>query len=201
MGLFMRIFNPTKEEQIHSLGMLLKLHEEQIGYCTTCKNYISSDMPGFVTDFGECKKRYSEFAQKVCGMIDCCPLYEEDVEKMVEIKQIIHRISQSRRATSPCCQRPDQNAGDITERAAGCGGVSGQVPAEAGVSQMKKTTLCWRCRNAVPSRNAGCSWSRSFRPVPGWKAKRCKLRMCKAGKAPRFTFSYDVRKCPEFEEG
>ena len=64
-------------------------------------------------------------------------------------------------------------------------------------------TLCWFCRNAVPSERTGtgCSWSRSFRPVPGWKAKRCLVRMCKAGEAPRFSPSYDVRKCPEFEEG
>lgn len=34
-------------------------------------------------------------------------------------------------------------------------------------------TLCWECRNAVPSRRTGqgCAWSRAFQPVPGWIAE------------------------------
>ena len=46
-------------------------------------------------------------------------------------------------------------------------------------------TLCWDCANAC----VGCSWSRQFLPVKGWKATRT------YGK----TFdSYIVHECPEF---
>lgn len=34
---FRRTFLPTPEEQIQDLEMILKLHTEQIGYCSTCK--------------------------------------------------------------------------------------------------------------------------------------------------------------------
>lgn len=61
--------------------------------------------------------------------------------------------------------------------------------------------ICWDCRHAVPSAKTGCSWSRNFEPVPGWKAKKCKIRLCQFGKKTRETVSYEVRKCPQFEEG
>lgn len=38
--------------------------------------------------------------------------------------------------------------------------------------QIKKATLCWRCRHAVPSASTGCSWSRRFVPVEGWTAEK-----------------------------
>lgn len=95
LGLFRRIFHPTKEEQINDLEMLLKRHEEQIGHCTTCKKHISSHEPGFVTDFGKCKNHSTIFAQKACGLTDAhCPLYEEDVEEVVAIKRSILELRQ-----------------------------------------------------------------------------------------------------------
>ncbi len=55
------------------------------------------------------------------------------------------------------------------------------------------STICWNCKNAVCS---GCAWSRSFKPVDGWEAKRETIN---AG--GRFLETYTVRSCPQFLEG
>ena len=90
---FRRTFLPTPEEQIEDLEMVLRFHTEQIGHCSTCKNHISSDMPGSVTDYGSCNVESPVFAAKVCGLREnTCPLYiEESVEP---IKREIERIKQ-----------------------------------------------------------------------------------------------------------
>lgn len=57
-------------------------------------------------------------------------------------------------------------------------------------------TRCWSCRRAI----FGCSWSRDFRPVEGWRAIPTKL--CGFGtKAETGIQSYLVLDCPEYEEG
>ena len=61
-------------------------------------------------------------------------------------------------------------------------------------------SLCWFCRNAVPSpeTGAGCSWSsRAHTPVEGWEAERRDLKMFHKGQVE----SYRVLPCPEFQEG
>lgn len=60
-------------------------------------------------------------------------------------------------------------------------------------------TLCWRCLNAVPNpkTGAGCSWSRSFQPVPGWDAEERPLNNPRGEDIQ----SYFVKKCPLFVEG
>lgn len=65
---------------------------------------------------------------------------------------------------------------------------------------MQSETLCWTCANAVPGKETGCSWSRSFKPVQGWKAKRrdVKYKDCRAGRLHQIE-SYEVRKCPEYK--
>ena len=61
----------------------------------------------------------------------------------------------------------------------------------------EKTTLCWHCRNAVPSAaGAGCSWSRRFQPVPGWEAEETKIWV---GGDRRTVPSFRVVRCPEFQ--
>lgn len=54
--------------------------------------------------------------------------------------------------------------------------------------------LCWSCRNAVPTEDGrrGCSWSREFRPVPGWTAELA----AKTG----FGLTWCIIGCPEFRE-
>lgn len=67
-------------------------------------------------------------------------------------------------------------------------------------------SLCWYCRNAVPSpeTGAGCSWSeRPHEPVRGWVAERRDLQIQKEGRRHQTcgVESYRVLACPEFEEG
>lgn len=49
-------------------------------------------------------------------------------------------------------------------------------------------TLCWACKNAVPSENCGCNWSRALKPVEGWE-----VRISKG-----YRDGYLVVRCPEF---
>jgi hypothetical protein len=39
------------------------------------------------------------------------------------------------------------------------------------VRRLLKDTLCWSCKNAVPCKEFGCSWSEWFEPVDGWNAE------------------------------
>ena len=92
---FRRTFLPTPEEQIQEYEMVLRLHAEQLGHCSTCENHISSDMAGFVTDYGSCNVDSPVFAEKVCGLREeTCPLYME--ESVEPIKEEIERIKKSR---------------------------------------------------------------------------------------------------------
>lgn len=58
-------------------------------------------------------------------------------------------------------------------------------------------TLCWKCQNAVPSRDGkrGCSWSRKGNiPVEGWTAEPTE----KIETGGRICRSFLVKNCPEF---
>lgn len=59
-----------------------------------------------------------------------------------------------------------------------------------------KESLCWSCRNAVPSRarGTGCSWSEGFVPVAGW----CAFAHTLDNGEGRTTESYCVAQCPRF---
>lgn len=56
--------------------------------------------------------------------------------------------------------------------------------AESELYKRANDTLCWSCKNYYN----GCSWSKSFEPVEGWKAKKTKM-------------GYLVLECPKFERG
>ena len=74
--------------------------------------------------------------------------------------------------------------------------------ANLGLSRPPDTgTLCWACANAVPNREGtrGCSWSRRFEPVEGWRATE--TRLYDGSRREETIVSYHVRSCPEFEEG
>lgn len=66
---------------------------------------------------------------------------------------------------------------------------------------VKQPTLCWDCINAVPEKGHGCSWSRSFKPVPGWVAKESKVYVKTEDGVKVGVESYCVYECPEFKEG
>lgn len=58
-------------------------------------------------------------------------------------------------------------------------------------------TLCWQCKNAVPSivKNRGCNWSRKLEPVEGWDAEETVVGAIRdMDKAKGFR----VISCPEF---
>lgn len=52
-------------------------------------------------------------------------------------------------------------------------------------------TKCWTCKNAC---NGGCSWSRDFIPVDGWKAEKTFI----PGNG-EFAESYNIIDCPEYK--
>ena len=52
---FRKSFFPTPEEEAEMCRAAIKLHEEQIGDCSTCVNLDRSTEPGFVTDYGGCR--------------------------------------------------------------------------------------------------------------------------------------------------
>lgn len=93
-NLFRRIFNPTKEEQIQDLEQLIRLHNMQIGHCSTCIHHEESRMPGFVTDYGKCKKRVRIFYKKVVDSSQHipCKQYEEDAEYVQLLKKQIQLL-------------------------------------------------------------------------------------------------------------
>lgn len=62
---------------------------------------------------------------------------------------------------------------------------------------MKKEheTLCWTCKKAT----GGCSWSKSFTPIEGWKAIPTKVKINDRSRRGDETDSFDIYECPEFE--
>lgn len=65
------------------------------------------------------------------------------------------------------------------------------------VKEKAEGTLCWKCKKAYGK----CSWSKKFKPVKGWEAKRCIINngTCSDGKSRLEVVSYMVKSCPEFE--
>lgn len=53
------------------------------------------------------------------------------------------------------------------------------------------SSICWKCNNTC----GGCSWTREYRPVPGWQADE---KIIKSSKG-KIVKSYIVKKCPDFE--
>ena len=54
-----KLFDPTPEEELEQLEKFLHVYEEAIleKWCSTCAYYVPPDLrlPGFVTDYGNCK--------------------------------------------------------------------------------------------------------------------------------------------------
>lgn len=62
-----------------------------------------------------------------------------------------------------------------------------------GTKKDKSGTKCWTCANAL----GGCSWSRRFKPVRGWKATPTLINTQYVGGTP----SFEVHECPEYRKG
>ena len=55
---------------------------------------------------------------------------------------------------------------------------------------MRPQTLCWTCKNAVPTKTSGCVWSERFEPVAGWTAEKNEI-----------TGAFRVFDCPHYKPG
>ena len=53
----------------------------------------------------------------------------------------------------------------------------------------KNESLCWNCKNCF----GGCSWSKDFAPVEGWKATETYIPM-----NGEHAQSYKVIECPQY---
>lgn len=56
------------------------------------------------------------------------------------------------------------------------------------------STICWDCKRAV----LGCSWSKSYTPVPGWNAIKTQIAAYDKDRKIYYE-SYKVLECPLFE--
>ena len=88
------LFFSTNEQLISDYEELLQLHNNQIGRCSTCTNYIPTDAPGFVTDYGKCRLDNPDFYERVCdpGNSITCDLYVEDKETVKTINNEIQKL-------------------------------------------------------------------------------------------------------------
>lgn len=77
MRSFRRTFNPTVEEQIEDLEKLSKLFSESYDKkcCYTCIHYEYHEVPGYVTDFGDCKKNKNWFERYMSDNPKECKYY------------------------------------------------------------------------------------------------------------------------------
>ena len=92
MGSFRKAFFPTPEEEAEMCREAIRLHEEQIGKCSTCLNLEASTMPGFVTDYGACWLGKPFFPEKACGLVEhACDGY---MENRVPVEQVRARLAE-----------------------------------------------------------------------------------------------------------
>lgn len=59
----------------------------------------------------------------------------------------------------------------------------------------EKCQICWTCEKA----GGLCSWSREFKPVPGWDAEPDTMKPLN-GNGRRVIETYKIYDCPEYEE-
>lgn len=92
---FDKVFRPTKEDQIFMCKMIVDFHRNHVGECSTCKWLTPppSDLPGFVTDYGDCVLSKDIFYDKVCLRKDLeCDAYEENTSELEYFLSEIERL-------------------------------------------------------------------------------------------------------------
>lgn len=97
MNKLRRIFHPEPEDTLKLLKMVVKGHNMGIGNCTTCLHHVPTEMPGFVTDYGYCKKNCECFDAKVCGLekIECDKYEYRPIDDVLEkIKELEKEIEE-----------------------------------------------------------------------------------------------------------
>ena len=93
---FYEIFKPTPQQELDACRSMLKLHQELIGHCCTCIWYKGTDMPGFVTDYGECSINEPKFVDYVLRNlkddVGPCANYKEDKKYAAELLEELDRL-------------------------------------------------------------------------------------------------------------
>lgn len=72
-----------------------------------------------------------------------------------------------------------------------------QIMAEVRQGNWSHEQPCYTCKKAT----GGCSWSRWFKPVKGWKAKPTVIHHGHYHGKERTLDSYAIIECPEYERG
>lgn len=80
---FRKAFCPNIDDKIEFIQTIITLHKRFVGDCSTCSHHVGSDVPGWMTDYGYCKKKCSHFPEKVCGLkkIECSDYEEDSLDK------------------------------------------------------------------------------------------------------------------------
>lgn len=87
------LFDPTVKKKIERLNFIISLYRDQFGQCSTCIYYKDTDMPGFVTDYGECKKSHPIFIEKVISRKNIiCDGYEENKITLKKMKKELKEL-------------------------------------------------------------------------------------------------------------
>ena len=90
---FRKVFFPTPDEEVEMCREAIRIHEEQIGKCSTCINMEPSTEPGFVTDYGACMKNKKFFPEKVCGLADCeCSAHKENCAEVDGVRKRLEEL-------------------------------------------------------------------------------------------------------------
>lgn len=95
MNKLRRIFNPTKEEKIEDYERIIEIHKEHYGDCCTCAYYNPppADLPGYITDYGNCELDVYIFAEKVSfAWLRPCDCYEENIEFVEYFTELIEQL-------------------------------------------------------------------------------------------------------------
>lgn len=93
---FYKIFKPTPQQELDVCKSMFKLHQELIGHCCTCFWYKGTDMPGLVTDYGECLINEPKFVDYVLRNlkddVGPCANYKEDTKYAAELLEELDRL-------------------------------------------------------------------------------------------------------------
>lgn len=91
------LFDPPDDVLLEQYMWILELMLKNTNECISCIHYKEPDpyLPGFVTDYGDCKEHVDVFEDKVLdrGNHVSCETYEEDFERIRDMKEAIEAIT------------------------------------------------------------------------------------------------------------
>lgn len=91
------LFDPPDDVLLKQYTEILEIMLKNTNECITCIHYQEPDpyLPGFVTDYGECKEHVDIFEDKVSDREKRihCDAYEENFESIRKMKEAIEKIT------------------------------------------------------------------------------------------------------------